>query len=59
MVKGKGPTFPEPLLSPEDARARLNYAPDDLSELEYVFKAITLTRHRIEGRTPRPVLPGA
>lgn len=68
MVPGKGPTFPEPLKDPDDLQ-RLRSKVDVAAELGYVFKAITLTRHKIEGKVPligfsgapvrQPALPGA
>ncbi|KAI7809495.1 uroporphyrinogen decarboxylase [Triplophysa rosa] len=58
MTPGKGPTFPEPLKEPEDLQ-RLKPKVDVASELDYVFKAITLTRHRIEGKVPLIGFTGA
>uniref|UniRef100_A0A673H1D9 Uroporphyrinogen decarboxylase n=1 Tax=Sinocyclocheilus rhinocerous TaxID=307959 RepID=A0A673H1D9_9TELE len=58
MSPGKGPTFPEPLKEPEDLQ-RLKTKVDVSSELDYVFKAITLTRHRIEGKVPLIGFTGA
>lgn len=58
MVPGKGPTFPEPLKEPEDLQ-RLRTKVDVDKELGYVFKAITLTRHRIEGKVPLIGFSGA
>lgn len=58
MIPGKGPTFPEPLKEPEDLQ-RLKTKVDVSSELDYVFKAITLTRHRIEGKVPLIGFTGA
>lgn len=58
MTPGKGPTFPEPLKEPEDLK-RLKTKVDVSSELDYVFKAITLTRHRIEGKVPLIGFTGA
>uniref|UniRef100_A0A9J8BCS2 Uroporphyrinogen decarboxylase n=1 Tax=Cyprinus carpio carpio TaxID=630221 RepID=A0A9J8BCS2_CYPCA len=58
MSPGKGPTFPEPLKEPEDLQ-RLKTKVDVWSELDYVFKAITLTRHRIEGKVPLIGFTGA
>lgn len=58
MTPGKGPTFPEPLKEPEDLQ-RLKTKVDVSSELDYVFKAITLTRHRIEGKVPLIGFTGA
>lgn len=58
MVAGKGPTFPEPLKEPEDLQ-RLRVKVDTEKELGYVFKAITLTRHKIEGKVPLIGFTGA
>uniref|UniRef100_A0A673MN53 Uroporphyrinogen decarboxylase n=1 Tax=Sinocyclocheilus rhinocerous TaxID=307959 RepID=A0A673MN53_9TELE len=58
MSPGKGPTFSEPLKEPEDLQ-RLKTKVDVSSELDYVFKAITLTRHRIEGKVPLIGFTGA
>ncbi|XP_042283955.1 uroporphyrinogen decarboxylase [Thunnus thynnus] len=58
MVAGKGPTFPEPLKEPEDLQ-RLRAKVDVGKELGYVFKAITLTRHKIEGKVPLIGFTGA
>ena len=51
MVPGKGPTFPKPLIGPE-CLDRINLSPDVNKSLNYVYEAITLTRHRIEGKCP-------
>lgn len=54
MVDKKGPHFPEPLQSPEDEQfgmvmeRNVNVA----EELDYVYKAITLTRQKLKGRVP-------
>nr|XP_033772825.1 uroporphyrinogen decarboxylase isoform X2 [Geotrypetes seraphini] len=58
MVPGKGPTFPEPLKEVEDL-LRLRQKVDVNAELGYVFGAITLTRHRLEGRVPLIGFSGA
>ena len=54
MVDKKGPHFPEPLQSPEDAQYKQILAKevDVKKELDYVYKAITLTRHKLKGRVP-------
>lgn len=52
MIPGKGPHFPEPLLLPADADKRLRKKVDVRKELGYVLEAITLTRHKLEGRVP-------
>uniref|UniRef100_W5M552 Uroporphyrinogen decarboxylase n=1 Tax=Lepisosteus oculatus TaxID=7918 RepID=W5M552_LEPOC len=58
MLAGKGPTFPEPLKEPEDL-LRLRTKVDVSEELGYVFKAITLTRHKLEGKVPLIGFTGA
>ncbi|KAG0053692.1 Uroporphyrinogen decarboxylase in heme biosynthesis [Gryganskiella cystojenkinii] len=51
MVAGKGPHFPEPLVLPADV-SKLNESVDVNKELKYVFDAITMTRHALNGRVP-------
>lgn len=58
MLPGKGPTFPEPLLGPADL-GRLNSKTDVNQTLGYVFEAITLTRHKLEGKCPLIGFSGA
>lgn len=58
MVAGKGPTFPEPLKEPEDLLL-LQPKVDVNKELGYVFKAITLTRHKLDGKVPLIGFTGA
>ncbi|KAM9129667.1 uroporphyrinogen decarboxylase isoform 2-T2 [Pangshura tecta] len=58
MVPGKGPTFPEPLKEVEDL-LKLRQKVDVLEELGYVFQAITLTRHSLEGKVPLIGFSGA
>ncbi|KYO47988.1 uroporphyrinogen decarboxylase isoform A [Alligator mississippiensis] len=58
MVPGKGPTFPEPLKEVEDL-LKLRPKVDVAAELGYVFEAITLTRHRLEGKVPLIGFSGA
>jgi uroporphyrinogen decarboxylase len=54
MVDKKGPHFPEPLKSPDDGQYErvMAKAVDVQAELDYVYKAITLTRHKLQGRVP-------
>ena len=47
----QGPHFPNPLNNPDDIKS-LRYPVDVGKELDYVFSAITLTRHRLEGKVP-------
>lgn len=58
MVPGKGPTFTEPLKEVEDL-LKLRQKVDVTAELGYVFQAITLTRHSLEGRVPLTGFSGA
>uniref|UniRef100_A0A8V1A4V0 Uroporphyrinogen decarboxylase n=1 Tax=Gallus gallus TaxID=9031 RepID=A0A8V1A4V0_CHICK len=58
MVPGKGPTFPEPLKEVEDL-LKLRQKVDVTAELGYVFQAITLTRHSLEGKVPLIGFSGA
>ncbi|KAF7254724.1 Uroporphyrinogen decarboxylase [Varanus komodoensis] len=58
MVPGKGPTFPEPLKEVEDL-LKLRQKVDVAAELSYVFQAITLTRHKLEGKVPLIGFSGA
>lgn len=52
MVEGKGPHFPNPLRKKEDLQTVLDYKVDVLKELDWAFKAITLTRKKLEGQVP-------
>lgn len=54
MVDKKGPHFPDPLMSPEDQQYKEVMERDvDVKEsLDYVYKAITMTRHKLDGRVP-------
>ncbi|KAI9845822.1 MAG: Uroporphyrinogen decarboxylase in heme biosynthesis [Sclerophora amabilis] len=54
MVDKKGPHFPDPLKSPDDEQYKDIMAREvDVDDsLDYVFKAITMTRHKLEGRVP-------
>ncbi|XP_053101453.1 uroporphyrinogen decarboxylase isoform X2 [Hemicordylus capensis] len=58
MVAGKGPTFPEPLKNMEDVQ-KLRKTVDVAAELGYVFTAITLTRHKLQGKVPLIGFSGA
>ncbi len=58
MVSGKGPTFPEPLTTP-DEMDRLVAAPDIDETLGHVFEALTVTRKQLEGRVPLIGFAGA
>lgn len=54
MVDKKGPHFPDPLKSPADQQYKDLMARDvDVAtELDYVYKAITMTRQKLKGRVP-------
>jgi uroporphyrinogen decarboxylase len=54
MVDGVGPKFPNPLRSPSDPQYSqvLEKKVDVKKELDYVYKAITLTRKKLAGRVP-------
>lgn len=52
MVEGRGPVFTEPLETPDDVARLLRTDVDVDKELGYVYEAITLTRHKLEGRVP-------
>lgn len=52
MKEGVGPSFPQPLRDPKIDISRLNFHPDVTKELAWAFEAITLTRHKLEGRVP-------
>lgn len=54
MVDKKGPHFPHPLQSPDDEqyKAVLSKDVNVATELDYVYKAITMTRHKLKGRVP-------
>ena len=54
MVDKKGPHFPDPLKSPSDEQYEniLKKNVDVKKELDYVYKAITLTRQKLRGRVP-------
>jgi uroporphyrinogen decarboxylase len=54
MVDKKGPHFPDPLQSPDDKQYKelLERKVDVKESLDYVYKAITLTRQKLKGRVP-------
>lgn len=54
MIDKKGPHFPQPLLSPTDGQYNTVLKKDVnvAEELDYVYKAITLTRKKLDGRVP-------
>lgn len=58
MDPGHGPVLPEPLVDPSHI-SRLNAKVDVKKELGYVLEAITLTRHKLEGKVPLIGFSGA
>ena len=54
VMTEKGPSFPQPLRTPQDPQYAqiLQNNVDVKAELGYVFDAITLTRHKLRGRVP-------
>jgi len=54
MVDKKGPHFPQPLKAPDDGQYAevLSRHVDVAKELDYVYRAITLTRKKLQGRVP-------
>ncbi|MCJ1479777.1 Uroporphyrinogen decarboxylase in heme biosynthesis [Lambiella insularis] len=54
MLEGKGPHFPDPLKSPEDGQYErvMGKDVDVEKELDYVYKAITMTKEKLAGRVP-------
>jgi uroporphyrinogen decarboxylase len=51
MLEAKGPTFDDPLVTPEDIK-KLKEKVDVRKELGYVMEAISLTRRELNGRVP-------
>lgn len=51
MVEAKGPTFDEPLVTPDDIK-KLKKEMDIKKDLGYVMDAIALTRRELKGRVP-------
>jgi len=51
MVPGKGPVFPDPIVTPADLD-KLVFKPDVEESLGYMFDALNLTRSKIDGRVP-------
>ncbi|CDR37717.1 CYFA0S01e15632g1_1 [Cyberlindnera fabianii] len=51
MIEKQGPHFTDPLRKPEDLQ-KLTKDVDVLKELDWAFKAITLTRKKLDGRVP-------
>ena len=58
MEPGEGPVFPSPLITPKDLSI-LKKDVDVAVELGYVMEAITLTRHKLQGKVPLIGFSGA
>jgi uroporphyrinogen decarboxylase len=59
MEPGKGPTFPKPLTDVSQIASLVTSPEEVASSLQYVYDAITLTRHRLEGKVPLIGFAGA
>ena len=57
MKPGVGPSFDKPLSGPDDLKTLA--IPDVRVALKYVFDAITLTRHKLDGKVPLIGFTGA
>ena len=57
MVSGKGPTFPQPLTTPDEMDRLVE--PDVDEALGHVFEALTVTRRQLNGRVPLIGFSGA
>jgi uroporphyrinogen decarboxylase len=55
----EGPKFPAPLKQGEALRSRLNFDVTISKRLHYVYEAITITRHALEGKCPLIGFSGA
>src|SRR5699024_10724552 len=58
MVEGVGPVL-DALESPNDIKKKVKVDNDIDSQLDYVYKAITLTRHSLQGKVPLLGFAGA
>jgi uroporphyrinogen decarboxylase len=54
-----GPVFTDPLNDPSDIEKKLKKDVNIKSDLSYVYEAITLTRHNLEGKVPLIGFSGA
>lgn len=54
MIDKKGPHFPSPLTTPHDKQYQeiMDLKVDVAGSLDYVYKAITMTRTKLDGRVP-------
>lgn len=57
MKPGVGPVFDKPLVVPDDLSTLV--MPEVKTALKYVYDAITLTRHKLEGKVPLIGFTGA
>jgi len=57
LKPGVGPVFDQPLVTPADVENLV--VPDVKTTLKYVYDAITLTRHKLEGKVPLIGFTGA
>jgi uroporphyrinogen decarboxylase len=57
MVSGQGPTFPDPLTTPDEMDRLVE--PDVDAALGHVFEALTVTRRQLDGRVPLIGFSGA
>jgi uroporphyrinogen decarboxylase len=57
MVSGQGPTFPDPLTTPDEMERLVE--PDVDDALGHVFDALTVTRNQLDGRVPLIGFAGA
>ena len=57
MVAGQGPTFPQPLTTPEEMERLVE--PDVDAALGHVYEALTVTRTELNGRVPLIGFAGA
>ena len=58
-MTGEGPKFPEPLKQGDLLRSRLNFDVNVSQRLHYVYEAITMTRHALQGKCPLIGFTGA
>lgn len=58
-MTGEGPKFPNPLKQYEPIESRINSSVNVAQRLHYVYDAITITRHALEGKCPLIGFSGA
>jgi len=59
MIANEGPCFPQPLKTPDDINTKIDRTRKASEELKYVYEAITLTRHTLDGQCPLISFSGA